>query len=243
MSLPAIKIQGLDFFYENTPILQDISATIHVGEFIGIFGPNGGGKTTFLKLLMGLLKPSRGKISLFGKTPRSARSRIGYVPQAMHFDKQFPITVLEVVLMGCLQKATWWGAFSSKEIQRAEQALATVGLAGKEHHPFGTLSGGQAQRVLIARALAANPALLLLDEPTANIDKEAEHLIYKLLSELKKKMTIIMVTHDLQAILQMVDQSLCIHRKLTAHLPKDLCEHFAMGLYHPPLIQTPLLKK
>lgn len=237
-----VDVKDLTFFYDKTPILQGVNASIKQGEFVGIFGPNGGGKTTFLKLLMGFLKPSQGEILLFGKTPKSARLQIGYVPQLLRFDKQFPLSVLEVVLMGCLSKTNFWGGFSPQVKEKARAALDKVGLADKENAAFGTLSGGQAQRVLIARALVGDPTLLLLDEPTANVDVDAESAIYQLLLKLKGDMTILMVTHNLQNAVQNVDKFLCIHRKLTTFAPQDLCEHFALGLYHPPITQESLIK-
>jgi zinc transport system ATP-binding protein len=225
-----IEVQDLFFSYDDTPILEKVELKIKKGEFIGIFGPNGGGKTTFLKLLMGFLKPQKGSISL-------SCERIGYVPQAAQFDRQFPISALEVVLQGC--SFSPWGFFSDKSKARAKLALSQVGLQGRESQAFGTLSGGQAQRVLIARALVSDPDLLLLDEPTASIDTDAEEVIYRLLSELKGKITILMVTHDLQAILQKADRLLCIQRELSSYSPAEVCEHFAVGLYHPPLKKKP----
>lgn len=235
MNNPVIKIKNLKFFYEKASILNEVHLEIKKGEFIGIFGPNGGGKTTFLKLLMGFLKPSEGSISVFGMSPKAARCHIGYAPQAASFDKQFPISVLELVLMGCLSETRWWGGYSAKTKEKAKRALKKVGMLEQQHAPFGSLSGGQAQRALIARALVGEPELLLLDEPTASIDPEAEKEIHQLLMDLKGSMTILMVTHDLQAIMNKAERLLCIHREVTSFLPKEVCEHFAMGLYHAPL--------
>lgn len=214
--------------------MHDIDLAVKEGEFLAIFGPNGGGKTTFLKLLMGFLKPNKGEISLFDSSPKKARKRIGYVPQVMQFDREFPISVFELVLMGCLSKANWWGILPKEAKQKAEEALHKVGLLDYKERAFGTLSGGQAQRALIARALVADPDLLLLDEPTASVDPDAEAQIQQLLLKLKGSMTIIMVTHDLQGIVEKADRLLCIHRTLTSFTPPEVCEHFAMGLYHPP---------
>lgn len=225
-----IEVQDLSFSYDETPILEKINLQIKKGEFIGIFGPNGGGKTTFLKLLMGFLKPRQGSIQI-------RCDRIGYVPQAAQFDRQFPISALEVVLQGC--NFSPLGFFSRKSKAQAKEALAQVGLQGLESQAFGTLSGGQAQRALIARALISDPDLLLLDEPTASIDLEAEEVIYRLLADFKGKITILMVTHDLQTILQKADRLLCIQHQLTSYSPAEVCEHFAVGLYHPPLKKKP----
>lgn len=231
----AIEVKNLSFSYEESLILENISVSIGIGEFVGIFGPNGGGKTTFLKLLMGLLKPKAGTVEVLGEAPKTVRKKMGYVPQTATFDKQFPISALEVVLMGCLSEVSPLGFFTSKSKKKAKEALSRVGMLEKEGQAFGTLSGGQAQRVLIARALVTNPEILLLDEPTASIDSEAEQAIYELLESLKGIMTILMVTHDLQAIAKKVGRLLCIQKQLTSFSPSEVCEHFALGLYHPPL--------
>lgn len=231
-----IAIKDLSFSYEETLVLEDISIEIQAGEFVGIFGPNGGGKTTLLKLLMGFLKPKKGTVEIFGEHPKTVRKKIGYVPQTASFDRQFPISALEVVLMGCLSMLTPLGFFPSRVKQKAREALSRVGLLENEDQAFGTLSGGQAQRVLIARALVSDPQILLLDEPTASTDPEAEQAIYQLLEDLKGSMTILMVTHDLQAAVKRVGRLLCVQRKISSFSPSEVCEHFAMGLYHSPLM-------
>lgn len=235
MSAPVLVTQHLNFSYDKTEVLENINLTIQPGEFIGIFGPNGGGKTTFLKLLMGFLQPSQGTIHLFGKSPSEARLKIGYVPQSVRLDRAFPISVIDVVLMGRLSKLKWWGGWPKESRKKACQALDQVGLLHMAEAPFGTLSGGQAQRVLIARAIVGDPDLLLLDEPTASVDPLAEKEIHDLLTELSTQLTIFMVTHDLQSVLGLAKRLLCIHRTATLINPKEVCEHFALGLYHTPL--------
>jgi zinc transport system ATP-binding protein len=230
----AIKSNNLFFQYEETPILENVSFVIAPGEFVGIFGPNGGGKTTLLKLLLGFLKPQKGSIEILGESPKVAREKMGYVPQISHLDRQFPITVLEVVMMGCLDKSPWH-AYTKDAKEKAREALNQVGMLDFQDHSFGTLSGGQAQRVLIARALVSKPTILLLDEPTTSVDASAEESIYKLLEHLKGTMTIIMVTHDLQVMMQKVDRFICVHRDVTSYSQAQVCDHFAQGLYHPPL--------
>ena len=230
----AIKSNNLFFQYEETPILENVSFVIAPGEFIGIFGPNGGGKTTLLKLLLGFLKPQKGSLEILGESPKIAREKMGYVPQISHLDRQFPITVLEVVMMGCLDKSPWH-SYTKNAKEKAREALNQVGMLDFQNHSFGTLSGGQTQRVLIARALVSKPTILLLDEPTASVDPSAEESIYKLLEHLKGTMTIIMVTHDLQVMLQKVDRFICVHRQVTPYSQAQVCDHFAQGLYHPPL--------
>lgn len=235
MPAPAILVEDLSFGYDKTPLLERVFLSIHEGEFIGIFGPNGGGKTTLLKLLLGLLSPQKGKIELFGNPPQHVSAQIGYVPQIARFDKDFPISVLDVVLMGCLSELSWWGGYPKSAKEQARRSLEAVGLLELANQSFGTLSGGQAQRVLIARALVNNPKLLVLDEPTASVDPQAEMQIYELLEGLTPRLTIIMVTHDLQTIIDKAERLLCVHKQVTSLKAKEVCEHFALGLYHTPL--------
>jgi len=233
-----IAVSDLSFSYpRETPILEGISLSVAAGQFIGVFGPNGGGKTTFLKLLLGLEKPTSGKIEILGKSPKGASAEVGYVPQSRHFDPKFPISVREVVLHGCLSIYPGWGPFPEKAKERAHAALEEVGLAHLAEASFRTLSGGQAQRVLIARALASKPKILLLDEATVGIDPDALHEFFTLLKKLRGKITILLVTHDLHSIAKEMDSLICIHRQLTRYSPDQVCEHFAMGLYHPPLLK------
>jgi len=231
----AVSVDHLYFQYRETPILIDVSFSIKEGEFVGIFGPNGGGKTTLLKLLLGLLQPQKGQITLFSRPPEELRDQIGYVPQVLRFDRDFPISSLEVVRMGALKKLSWWGRYPADVEKKTLIALERVGLAHKAKAPFGTLSGGEAQRVLIARAIVDNPKLLLLDEPTAHVDAEAEKSLYELLLELNKTMTILMVTHDLHTMVDKTEKLLCVQRQVTCLKAKEVCEHFALGLYHTPL--------
>lgn len=226
-----ITLENLSFGYDKTLILDGVNVCISEGEFIGIFGPNGGGKTTLLKLMLGMLTPLKGKVEIFGTTSR----QIGYVPQVARFDKDFPISVFDVVRMGCLSQMKWWGGYPKTVRAQVNLALEAVGLADLANHSFGTLSGGQAQRVLIARAIVNHPKLLILDEPTASVDPHAEQQIFQLLQELNKTLTIVMVTHDLQTIIDKAQRLLCVHKQVTTLKAKEVCEHFALGLYHTPL--------
>ena len=231
----AIAVENLCFAYNVGDVLTDISFSVDKGEFVGLFGPNGGGKTTLLSLLMGFLKPSSGQIKIFGKSPLQARSQIAWVPQTFHFDRHFPISVQEVVLGGRLAHLSWYGTCAAGDYEAVEVALKKVGMESFLHAPFSILSGGQAQRVLIARALASDPALLLLDEPTASVDYAAQGEIYRLLKSLKGEITVVMVTHDLNAAVTYVDKVFCVQKNLIPMSPEKVCEHFAMGLYHSPL--------
>lgn len=234
---PLVSFTSVSFAYREVEVLKDISFSIYPGEFIAIIGPNGGGKTTLLKLLMGFFQPKHGKISIFNENISKEDRSLAYVPQNLKYDRQFPISVLEVVLEGRISKLPWYRRYRKEDREIARDSLRKVGLVGMEKKAFGELSGGQAQRVLIARALATEPSLILLDEPTANVDSQTEKDIYELLSHLhqEKGVTILMVTHHLQEIIHRVDKVLCVQRTSVLLDPADVCRHFAYGVYHAPL--------
>lgn len=233
---PAISVQDLTFGYSGEPVLKSVSFEIEEGEFIGVIGPNGGGKSTLLKIIMGLLYPDKGKVVVLGKEPKAALDCIGYVPQHPRFDRSFPISVLELVLMGRLKSLPWYGIYAKEDISAAKDALKQVGIENLASRALDTLSGGQLQRALIARALASKPQILLLDEPTASVDKEAGTQIFSLLKALRPHVTIILVTHDLKTAVEMVDRVLCIELTASCFKASEVCEHFALGLYHAPLL-------
>src|SRR5579872_5339840 len=176
-----IEIEDLFFSYEGVNVLQRVHLYIQKGEFVGIMGPNGGGKTTLLKLLMGFLRPTAGTIQVQGK--------IGYVPQAHRTDRDFPIAVNELILLGALSKTTFWGTYPSEVKEKANELMDQLGLTAHKNKVFGSLSGGLAQRALLARALLSDPDLLLLDEATANIDVASTRVIFEILEGLKGKKT------------------------------------------------------
>lgn len=239
MKAPAVEIRQLSFAYGNGPVLQKIDLNIASGEWVGIMGPNGGGKTTLLKLLMGFLTPTEGTLSIFGQTPAKARLNIGYVPQVHRTDRDFPITLYELVLLGALSKTNFFGAYPEEIKEKALHLIEKMGLSPHKNKVFGSLSGGLAQRALLARALLCDPGLILLDEPTANIDPPSAAAIYELLASLRGKKTILLVTHDLRAIVEKVDRVFCVQGQVSSFLPKEICEHFALGLYHTPLLGLP----
>ncbi|MGE4574655.1 MULTISPECIES: metal ABC transporter ATP-binding protein [Parachlamydia] len=234
---PAIKVTNLSFYYQSVGILNNCSFEINANEFIGVIGPNGGGKTTLLKLLMGFLKPSSGNIEIFGTPPGNKSHHLAYVPQTVRFDPQFPISVFEVVLSGRLAYLPWHGRYTQEDKKLAVEALERVGISTSLYkQAYGKLSGGQAQRVLIARALVSHPKILFLDEPTASVDVHAESDIFNLLSELKGSMMILMVTHNLKVAISQVQRVLCVQGSVLSLKPAEVCEHFGIGLYHTPLI-------
>jgi zinc transport system ATP-binding protein len=234
----AVCATDLSFSFGPLPLIEKANFSINQGEFIGIIGPNGSGKTTLLKILMGFLSPSSGKIKLLGLSPKEGRKNLAYVPQHLNFDRKFPITLLQMVLTGLLSKSSLLGGFSKREKQQAFEALKSVGLEKLSNQCLGTLSGGQLQRGLIARALLSNPKILLLDEPTASIDKETTAQIYELLNSLKGKMTIIMVTHHIDRMVGSLNHILCLNQQVEFLAPEEVCHHHALGLYHQPSSQT-----
>jgi zinc transport system ATP-binding protein len=226
----AIAIKDLSFSYNKSPILSDVNLTIYPFDSICVVGPNGGGKTTLMKLIIGLLRPDRGQISIFGKKPEDAYKLIGYVPQYADYDTQFPISVKEVVCMGRLG-SSFTGYYSKKDKELTLQALNEVDMMDHASRPFASLSGGQRQRVLIARALAAGGEILILDEPTANIDRESEGHLFDLLQELNKRMTILMVTHDVGFASTFFKSIACVNRQVIIHPTSELTGELIQEMY------------
>ena len=230
----ALEIDNLHFSYGTLPIFKGDRLSLHQGDFAILIGPNGGGKTTLLKLLLGILRPQKGNIQIFGSPLSSLKpGSIGYVPQAHLVDKTLPIEVLDVVLTGASHEIGFLGRYPSYIIEKAHLLLEKLEIADLKTHLFASLSGGQMQRVLIARALLSDPVLLLLDEPTSSVDLHAEAQILKLIRSLLTQTTILMVTHDLDSVISSATTVFCIERKISAIAPQNLCHHFTKGLFHP----------
>jgi zinc transport system ATP-binding protein len=212
-----VDIQSVSFSYGGPPVLENVNISLVGHEFTSIVGPNGGGKTTLLKLILGLIKPTKGSIKVFGVSPREGRSRIGYMPQDTQLDPRFPITVRDVVLMGSLGNGRKAGRNSKCGRDTAIAALANVGMEEYIDQPFSALSGGQRRRVLIARALSCEPELLLLDEPMVNLDLLMEKELYEILRKLSKRVTVAMVSHDLAFVSKFVEKVVCVNRTVASH--------------------------
>ncbi len=225
-----ISVEDVNFSYAEKPVLEDVSFQINPNEMVGVIGPNGSGKTTLLRLILGLLEPDSGTIRVFGKKPQLASSLLGYVPQHMQFDARFPVSVLDVVLMGQAGR-TRFGLFSKKMVQRAKFALETVEMADFYNRSFSDLSGGQRQRVLIARALSTDPKMLLFDEPTAYVDNSAGEKIFSLLDRLKQNMTILVVSHDVGFINHHISRVICVNIQVHVHPTTELGGRNITDLY------------
>ena len=225
-----VDIQDVTFAYAKEPVLENVNLTVEPHDFASIVGPNGSGKTTLLKLLLGLIKPDSGEIKVFNHTPKKSRFRMGYIPQYIDLDLHFPVTVMDVVLMGRLGHSLG-GRFSKKDKKAAQASLEEVDLKGLADQQFSELSGGQRQRVLIARALTGNPDLLLLDEPTSNIDLRVEKVMFETLQELNSRMTIMIVSHDMGFVSQVVKSVICVNRKVVVHPTSEINGEIIKEIY------------
>lgn len=221
IAAPVIQITGLNFSYGRTQVLRDVTLEVPAGSITCFTGPNGGGKSTLLKLILGIVEPQSGTIRVMGLAAADAAIRVGYMPQYIQFDPRFPITVEQIVLMGRL-RGNRPGFYSKADRKMAEACLQEVEMDGFARKPFSSLSGGQKQRVLIARALAVQPELLLLDEPTAMVDNHIEAKLLEQLRALHARMTIVLVSHDMDFLSQLVQVS--FHVNGTVHSTAD-CRH------------------
>lgn len=230
MSHP-IQIENLNFSYGPVSVLENTNVCIQDKEFISVVGPNGGGKTTLLKIILGLLDPQSGSVKVFGKTPEIGRKQIGYLPQYTSLDSKFPVTALDAVLMGRLGITHKLGFYTKADHSIANEMLNRVGLGKLTKRPLAALSGGQQQRVLIARALVSEPKLLLLDEPTSSLDDYVEQELFDLLEELNKELTIIVVSHDVAYVSRYVEKVICVNRVVHTHPVGEVSENLIHEMY------------
>lgn len=215
--MSVIDIENLTFSYDRDIILENIDLHVEERDFLAIIGPNGGGKSTLLKLILGLEKTKQGDIKIFGKRPSKNLSLIGYVPQNTNVNTDFPIKVIEVVLMGHVGEKMPLFGYGKDEVACAMGALSQVGMQEFAQSKIGSLSGGQRQRVMIARALCAHPQILILDEPTSSIDIKGQKEIYELLKLLNNSITIVVVSHDISVILEYASKAAHINKRLSYH--------------------------
>jgi zinc transport system ATP-binding protein len=232
MNTPIVTLDHVSFAYNRDPVIQDVNLDIPPGDFIAMIGPNGGGKTTLLKLILGLLEPGQGTIRVMGKPALKAAPGIGYVPQNVHINSNFPITTLDVVLMGKLDPKKRWTRYSATDHREARDTLERLQMAAYADTRISELSGGQRQRVFIARALVTRPELLLLDEPTASIDTRGQSEFFKLLKELNQKITILVVSHDLLVISRYVKSVACVNKRLHYHDQAEITGEMLDTMYN-----------
>ena len=217
--LPLIQLEGVDVMYDarSRYVLKNVNLTIYDKDFLGIIGPNGGGKTTLSKTILGLIKPTAGRIRFFmnGKEVRSINA--GYLPQYTQIDKQFPISVYDVILSGLSKQKSLFRPYTKEHHERVSEIVAQMELQGLEQRSIGTLSGGQIQRVLLGRAIVSKPDVVFLDEPNTYIDKHFEGILYRLLKKINEDCAIVLVSHDIGTVLQNVKTIACVNGEVCYH--------------------------
>lgn len=232
---PHIEIKDLWFSFPGNPVLKGVNLTIYPGDFLAIIGPNGGGKTTLLKLMVGLLEPDRGEIKVLGHPPKEVAYRIGYVPQELGPDKLFPISVFDVVLMGRLKGRGGRWRFSKEDKIFAREALERVDMWASRNHRIGELSGGQRQRVFVARAMVSEPELLLLDEPMASVDQKGQSDFYAFLKDLNERVTIALVSHDPMVLSSHIKSVACVSKQVYFHNAPEITQEMIEMTYQCPV--------
>ena len=228
-----ISLRNLTYAFNGSPVLKDVSLDVHEKDFTALIGPNGGGKTTLIKVMLGLLKPDQGTITVFNAPPLSVSHRIGYVPQNIHINQDFPICALEVVLMGRLKKHRR-PAYSKKDHDAVQNALEIMEMWDHRSRRMSELSGGQRQRVFVARALAAEPDILILDEPTASLDTSGQNRFYALLEQLNISMTIVLASHDVMLLSSHVKSVACVNQIVHYHDGAEITQEM-MDMVHCPV--------
>ena len=226
-----IEIRDLWFSFNSMPVLKEVNLTVRRGDFIALLGPNGGGKTTLLKLILGLLKPDRGSIKVFSEPAGKSTHRIGYMPQHLHVNQGFPISVLDAVLMGKLRPGRGWSRYSAKDKIAAQKAMEQMEIWEFRNRHVGELSGGQQQRVFIARALVDEPEVLFLDEPTSSVDTKHQTDLFDILRELNKTVTIIVVSHDVGIVSTHVKSVACVNQQVFYHDDSEITQEMLEMAY------------
>lgn len=230
-----VSIKDLWVYRDGHAVLEEINLEIGGSDFLGLIGPNGGGKSTLLKVILGLIKPDRGWVKVLGLDPEAARSQVGYMPQKTVFDMSFPITANDVVLMGRFSRAGLMKRYGPGDREAALQALDAVGMQDRAEREIGSLSGGELQRVFVARSLVGEPRLLLLDEPTTGIDAAQQNELYELLCRLNRKIAIVLVSHDLTAVSKYVNKIACLNQRLFYHGTRELTNEDIEKAYGCPV--------
>lgn len=233
---PVIEVEDLWLRRKGEVILEGINLRVMKGDFYAIIGPNGGGKTTLLKVILGLIPFERGSVRILGGSLTEKRHLLGYVPQMRTYDFDFPISVRGMVLSGLLgRKNSVIKTYDAVDTGLAETALSAMGIAHLADRPIRDLSGGEQQRAMIARALVGNPQILLLDEPTVFVDTPTESQFYDILGDLARSMTIVLVTHDIGVLVSHVTKVACLNRRLFTHESRELTEDMILSAYKCPV--------
>lgn len=227
-----IAARHVTFGYGSETVVEDVSLEIGPRDFLAIIGPNGGGKTTLVKILLGLLRPWSGEVVW---TPPVRPGRMGYVPQFSTFDKGFPLRVSDVVQMGRLDRRSLFRPYTRKDRMEVDRVLARLGLTELAAEHVSEVSGGQLQRVLIARAVVSDPEILFLDEPTASIDAESRETLTGLLEELNRRIPVVVITHDVTGLAPLVRRIACVNRRLVCHEGAELDAHTLEEAYGGPV--------
>ena len=246
LASPIIEIKNLSAGYDNRTVLHDVNLTIYERDFLGIIGPNGGGKTTLIKCILGLLKPTAGEILYHTDSPSpevagsqcqplNTRLSMGYLPQYSSIDRKFPITVEEVILSGLSSQKPLASRFNTRHREKARHVIARMGLEGMEQRAIGALSGGQLQRALLGRAIISDPQVVILDEPSTYIDKRFEARLYELLTEINEECAIILVSHDIGTVLQQVKSIACVNETLDYHPDTGVTEEWLERNFNCPI--------
>lgn len=230
-----IELTDVTAAYGHKIVLRDISLVIGKEDFLGIIGPNGGGKTTLLKVILGLLPPVSGSIRFYRDGKEVPSLKIGYLPQMNHIDKKFPISVREVVASGLSAEKPLFRAFTKAQEARIDEVIGKMGLENLDRRPIGELSGGQLQRVLLGRSIVSRPEVLILDEPNSYVDKRFESHFYPLLEEINRESAIILVSHDIGTVLSLVKNIACVNESLHYHPGTDVSEEWLGEKYACPI--------
>ncbi|NDV78507.1 metal ABC transporter ATP-binding protein [Dysgonomonas sp. 511] len=227
-----IELRNVTVGYEDHPaVLKNVNLDVSADDFLGIIGPNGGGKTTLLKTILGLVKPSQGSISFYKDGHKTDRINIGYLPQINQIDKKFPISVHDVILSGLTPRRRFFSPYTREQRQLVAETAAHMGLEKLLDRPIGALSGGQLQRVLLGRAIIDQPDLLVLDEPNSYVDKRFENNFYKLLEEINHKTAIVLVSHDVGTVISLVKNIACVNEGLHYHAGADITSSWLESTY------------
>lgn len=238
-SFPVVELSHVSFGYPpaglDARVLDDVSLRIEPDDLLGIIGPNGGGKTTLLKIILGLIRPQKGDVRVLGEPPSRTRHLVGYVPQHARIDESVPASVLDVVLTGRLSHSRWGWRYRRRDDEAAMAALEQTSTADLAHRQFGDLSGGQRQRVLIARALVSDARLLLLDEPTAGVDTHMEASLFELLETLNERLPVVMVSHDVSFVSSRLKRVACLNKQITVHPASEITQEIIGQMYHGPV--------